>query len=94
MSGEILKLMPRLDYAAAAGLTAALREKTGHDLRLDASEVTHIGAMGLQVLRAAAQSWAIDGKSLGLTDVSEDCADQLSLFGFDPDSVTQWEEPA
>ncbi len=91
MSGAIVKLGPRLDTAQAGAMAAHLLEHAGQDLALDASEVTHIGAMGLQVLRAAAKSWHASGHALSITGLSTDCVDQLQLLGFDAESLCKWE---
>ncbi len=91
MSEAVLMLDPRLDLKAAPGLGETLLAHQGKDLTLDAGHVSHIGAMGLQVLRAAARSWSEQGKRLSMINVSDDCADQLCLLGFSPDTVTRWE---
>ena len=91
MTEERLILPARLDLAAATPLAVALEERAGHDLTLDAGEVGHIGAMGLQLLRAAAQSWAAAGHRLELVNLTAEAADQLALLGFTGESVTRWE---
>lgn len=92
MSDTTLMLDPRLDFKAAGGLAEAILGHVGKDLTLDATQVTHMGAMGVQVLRAAALSWAESGHQLNLVNTSTDCVDQLDLLGFTPDSITKWEE--
>ena len=92
MSNATLTLDPRLDFKAAAGLADSILTHQGKDLALDAAHVSHFGAMGVQVLRAAARSWAESGHQLTLINASEDCADQLCLLGFSPETVTQWED--
>ena len=91
MSGASLTLESRLDLTGAKALSAAILEHRGKDLVIDAQAVNHLGAMALQVLRAAAQSWADSGHQFSFQNASTDCADQLSLFGFSPDTVTRWE---
>jgi chemotaxis protein CheX len=92
MSGDVLLLPERLDLAAAAPLAEALRARAGRDLVLDAKAVSHIGAMGLQVLRSAAKSWASSGHRLELRNLSDACTDQLALLGYAPDEATRWED--
>ena len=86
-----MKLGARLDTAQAGPLAAAILEHAGQDLQLDATEVTHFGAMGLQVIRAAAKSWQSSGHALSLAGLSEDCIDQIGLLGFAPDTICRWE---
>jgi chemotaxis protein CheX len=92
MSDATLILEPRLDFKAAAGLADSILTHQGKNLTLDAAHVSHVGAMGLQVLRAAARSWAESDQQITLVNLSDDCADQLSLLGFTPQSVTEWED--
>ncbi len=92
MSDATLTLDPRLDFKAAAGLADCILSHQGKDLTLDAGHVSHMGAMGVQVLRAAARSWADSGHQLRLINASDDCADQLCLLGFTPKTVTEWED--
>lgn len=87
-----LALGERLDLTAAPPLAADILALAGADLQLDAAATTHFGAPGLQVIRAAAKSWAGAGHRLSLENLSTDCADQLALFGFAPDTVTLWED--
>jgi chemotaxis protein CheX len=91
MSGPVFQLDDKLDLRAAGPLASALLDHRGADLALDASGVRQIGALSLQVIRAAARSWAQDGYSLTFKGPSTDLADQLVLLGFTPETLTQWE---
>ncbi len=91
MSGPVLSLEPRLDLRAAAPLVEALKARRGGDLVLDAGEVTQIGALAVQAIRAAARAWAEDGHALGFENATIDLADQLGLLGFTPETLTTWE---
>ncbi len=91
MSDTVVKLAPRLDTAQAGALAASILEHAGNDLALDASEVTHFGAMAVQVIRAAAKSWQASGHALTITGLSNDCTDQIQLLGFSPDNLCTWE---
>ena len=91
MSGAVVKLTARLDTAHAGAIAEMILEHTGKDLALDASEVTHFGAMGVQVIRAAAKSWHQSGHALSISGLSTDCADQVQLLGFSPESLCKWE---
>lgn len=88
-----LALDPKLDLRAAGPLRDEILDRSGADLVLDANAVNHVGALALQVIRAAAKSWEADGHVLSLTNVSTDVADQLALLGFTPETVTRWEQP-
>ena len=89
-----ITLQPKLDLRAAGPLRDELLSHDAEDVVLDAGSVTQLGALALQVIRAAARSWAEAGRSLTLVNASTDLADQLSLLGFSPESVTQWEAQA
>lgn len=86
-----ISLETRLDLRAAGPLRDALLAQAGKDVELDASGVTMIGGLALQVIRAAARSWAEAGKALTFANASTDVADQLSLLGFTPETLTVWE---
>jgi chemotaxis protein CheX len=86
-----ISLQPKLDLRAAGPLREELLAHANDDVVLDAASVSQLGALALQVIRAAARSWAEAGRSLTLVGASTDLADQLSLLGFTPDTVTQWE---
>ncbi len=91
MSCETLSLDAKLDQNASAPLKNILLAKRGQDLEVDASKVTLISALATQVLRAAARTWAEDGKTLRIVNPSNDCEDQLRLLGFTPETLTKWE---
>ncbi len=84
-----LALAPKLDLKGATALAEDLRKRRGSDLTLDAGATRHIGTPGLQVLLSAAASWAKDGHTLSLVDVSDACVDQLHLLGFSPESILE-----
>lgn len=91
MSTAALVLETRLDLRAAGPLASEITAHRGGDLVLDAGGVEHLGALALQVIRAAARTWSTDGHVLTLEGASIALADQLSLLGFSPDNVTTWE---
>ena len=84
-----LRLAHKLDQKAAIALAEDLRERRGADLGLDASATTHIGTLATQTILAAARSWARDGHSLKLVNVSDTCVDQLRLLGFTPETLVE-----
>ena len=78
---ESFALAPVLDLKAAAPLKAALLERRGHPLELDAHDVQRLGGLCLQVLLAAAAAWRADGVPLRVGPRSEAFLDALRLFG-------------
>lgn len=76
-----LALGPRLDLLHAGHACAEIRACEGRDLVLDAGHVTHLGALGLQILIAAARSWRAAGLSLTIAPRSAAFDDALVLFG-------------
>lgn len=86
-----ISLQPKLDLRAAGPLRDDLLGQADQDVVLDATHVTQIGGLALQVIRAAARSWAEAGRSLTFENASTTVCDQLSLLGFNPDTLTTWE---
>jgi chemotaxis protein CheX len=78
---ESLALAPVLDLKAAAPLKAALLERRGHPLELDAADVQRLGGLCLQLLLAAAVTWRADGFTMRVGPRSEAFVDALRLFG-------------
>lgn len=76
-----LALAARLDLTQVEALAADLRAHAGDDLVLNAAATTHLGALGLQVLSAAAYSWRRAGLRLTITPRSEAFDEALVLFG-------------
>ncbi len=92
MAEAVLMLEERLDLGSASDLASAILEHVGKDLTLDASGVNHFGAIGVQVIRAAAKSWDTSGKKLEITGLSNDCSDQVLLLGFTAENLCIWGE--
>lgn len=73
-----VKLPAELNIRAAKDLHNELRSARGEDVELDASDVTLLGGLGLQLLLAAKSEW--QGASLTIKDPSApfvDCAKTL-----------------
>ncbi|MWB77437.1 STAS domain-containing protein [Pseudooceanicola sp. 216_PA32_1] len=86
---DALLLPPRLDLPAAAPLAQAFRERLGADIAVDASQVTHLGALCLQVLLSAAITARRRGHALRLIAISDRAAQQLAQMGFTPDTLAE-----
>jgi chemotaxis protein CheX len=74
-------LPPRLDLSTAAPLKDQLCAYLGKNLVIDASHVTHLGGLGLQLLLACAKSWRESGHSLTFSPRSEAFDETLAQFG-------------
>jgi chemotaxis protein CheX len=72
-----------LDLNAAGPLAARLLALRGAAVTLDASQVSHLGGLCLQVLLSARATWAADGVALDVTGRSQTFDDALALFGAD-----------
>lgn len=84
----MITLHERLDFGAAPDLKAEIIGLLGNDLEIDASKVTHMGTLCLQILIAASNEWANSGHKFNLTSPSDICVTQLSLHGFSTDTLT------
>jgi chemotaxis protein CheX len=76
-----LTLGPVLDLRAAAPLRAALLERRGEAMEIDASAVERLGGLCLQVLMAAQHSWAEDGLPFAISGPSDAFREAARLFG-------------
>lgn len=70
-----------LDLQAAEPLRAELMALRGRPLSLDASQVTRMGGLCLQVILSARKTWAADGLTLELDQPSDAFIEQLGTFG-------------
>jgi chemotaxis protein CheX len=77
-----LQLTAVLDLKAAADLHRDILARRGHDLVLDASDVTRLGGQCLQVLLGAVFAWRADGKSFSFDRPSAAFISALDMFGF------------
>jgi chemotaxis protein CheX len=77
----ILSLSPVLDLQAAEPLRAELMVLRGRPLGIDASQVSRLGGLCLQVLISARKTWAEDGQPLSVDEPSDAFSEQLASFG-------------
>ncbi len=82
-----ITMAPRLGLDAVGPLVDNISAASGQDLELDASQVSHLGTLCLQVLLAAARDWAITGRRFRLVSPSDACTTQLALFGLSPETL-------
>ena len=84
-----LVLDPKLDLSAASDLLMSLRAKAGSDVVIDMINVTHMGALCLQVIISAARSAHGAGHAFGFVNTSDRVLDQLRLMGLTPETVAE-----
>jgi chemotaxis protein CheX len=82
-AGDILRLPVSLDLPAARPLAAALLERRGKPITIDASAVGQVGAQCVQVLLSAKQTWQADGVSLSIVNCAARMIEDLKLIGLD-----------
>lgn len=74
-------LAARLDSAAAVALAEDLGTRLGHDVEIDAGEVTHFGALALQTLVVAAAHWRTAGREFLVTNIPPEIRTQIADLG-------------
>ncbi len=84
----VLRLPVSLDLPAARPLAAALLERRGKPITIDASAVGQIGAQCVQVLLSAKRTWQVDGVSLSIVNCAARMIEDLKLIGIDRTLVT------
>ncbi|MEM9969150.1 MAG: STAS domain-containing protein [Pseudomonadota bacterium] len=79
---ETLAPRGKLDLAAVAQLHRDLHAVAEHDVVLDLTDVTQIGALCLQSCVAAARRAHVAGTSFKLAGVSPQVAEHITAMGF------------
>jgi chemotaxis protein CheX len=79
----------RLDLPAASRLRQALQDCPDHEVIVDMAQVTHLGALCVQVLISAARSLQSQGRNLSMLNTTDRVLDQLRLMGFTPESIAK-----
>jgi anti-anti-sigma regulatory factor len=87
-AGDVLRLPISLDLPAARPLAAALLERRGKPITIDASAVGQVGAQCVQVLLSAKRTWEADGVSLSIVNCAARMVEDLMLIGIDRTLVT------
>ena len=85
----IVQLEAKLDLSAASELLTTLKEQKDEEVILDFEKVTHLGALCLQVLLAAAKTFSAQGRTLKITNLSDRVSDQLRVMGMTPETVVR-----
>jgi chemotaxis protein CheX len=87
MSGEI-KLPKRVDLSSAMKLVSDLKSAEG-GIKVDVSDVDHLGTLGLQALIAAARHAKENGHRFELENVPERVLGQMELMGTSPEHLME-----
>lgn len=87
---DIISLQARLDGVALKTLSSDLtRASAEKSVRIDASNVTHMGALAAQLLLAASKVIHRDGGTFEFVAVSDRAAEQLTTMGLSPDMLSE-----
>ncbi|MGC1496001.1 MAG: STAS domain-containing protein [Sulfitobacter sp.] len=84
-----LSLSGKLDLAAVGGLHADLLARIGQDITLNMAHVTHLGALCVQTMIAAAKSTHDAGCSFHMTETSDRVLGQLAAMGLTPEIIME-----
>ncbi len=83
---DAICLPAKLDTVALRDLCTDLTRALGErELRLDAGDVTHMGALGAQMILAAARDLRACGGAFEIVAISDRARDQLAMMGLSPD---------
>ena len=83
-----LALPAVLDIQAADTLRAQFLAARGQDVVVDASNVDRLGALCLQVLLSAQQTWAGEAQTITIDQASDAFVSQWTMFGAPPLATT------
>ncbi|MEO0936537.1 MAG: STAS domain-containing protein [Pseudomonadota bacterium] len=87
---DAIVLPERLDLSSVPALAATLRARPADEkLSVDASAVTHFGALGLQVLMSAAIRNNAAGGAISLHRVPDRVLGQMTAMGTSPAQIVE-----
>lgn len=84
---DVLKLPESMDVARARAVANDLIQHRGDALTIDASEVTKISALAVEILLASAKQWQTDGHPFSITPSSPAFMTTLDDLGVLPELV-------
>lgn len=85
-----IPLPPRLDAKELGAFAPRLAQAcSGGQVRLDASEVTHMGALATQLIIAAARAQNAQGGTLEISVISDRASSQLAMMGLSPQHLSE-----
>ncbi len=82
------KLPARLDLSVAMQLVSDLRKLDG-DIHVDASNVTHMGALCVQALIATARKADAEGRKFEISGVTDKVLEQMKVMGTAPEQMME-----
>lgn len=87
---DTIALPARLDSGSLKSMLVELTTATaqGH-VRIDASAVTHMSALGAQMILSAARSVREGGGTLEISEISDRACDQLAMMGLTPQTLSE-----
>ncbi|MEP1352925.1 MAG: STAS domain-containing protein [Tateyamaria sp.] len=89
MTEQIL-LPSRLDAKELSAFAPRLtRACSGGQVHLDASNVTHMGALAAQLIIAAARAQYAQGGTLEISAISDRAGRQLAMMGLTPEHLSE-----
>ena len=87
--GETIVLPPRLDLSSVTALHTDLCANADQDLTLDLGQVSYLGALGLQLMIAAARNAKETGTTLSLRNINDSIVAQMRLLGANPETIME-----
>ncbi len=82
-NGKTLNLSAIIDLNEASAMRDKFLSLRGSDLSIDASAVERVGALGAQVLMAAAKTWDQDKLAFTFSKASDAFQKTMQLIGVD-----------
>ncbi|TVP73314.1 MAG: STAS domain-containing protein [Rhodobacteraceae bacterium] len=83
-----IQLPEILDQRAAQKVATLLIEEIGKPIKLDASAITRLGTIGVEMLLAAQRQWQSDGVAFEVCDWSANAEKAIATLGL---STTQFQ---
>ena len=81
----VIVLEPKLDMSAAEALLDSLSSVEGQDITIDASHVTHLGVLAMQVILSAQKTFLENNCQITVDSPSEAFTQQAGFLGFNAD---------
>lgn len=79
----------KLDLSAASDLLSALKAQDADEVVLDFHDVTHLGALCLQVILSAAKTTAAQKRTMSFVNISDRVVDQMRVMGITPEAIAR-----
>ncbi|MFU8883087.1 MAG: hypothetical protein ACNA7Q_12030 [Rhodobacterales bacterium] len=81
------KLPEVLNRSNVKEISEQILTMTGSALKVDASSLRVLSAIGLEMIIASKNQWQMDGYPFEVTNWPQDILTELSTIGFDPSST-------